>query len=151
LVDHHGSLLDLPARGPSVFPRIPRTHGRPEQFVFVALVRSELASNKVTPMHNQDVVIPLLGQRNEEFQFGLNVTFQGWTLDLDYFHDEIRKCFHHKNIGNSNPFCPSPSKVHAFAEARRRFDLHGSSSGVCRCTRPSRTSLPNPVERSMED
>ena len=50
--------------------------------------------------------IPLHGERDEEFQFGLNIPSHGWTLDLDYFHNKIRNFFDHNNVGNSNIFFP---------------------------------------------
>jgi hypothetical protein len=50
--------------------------------------------------------IPLHGERDEEFQFGLNAPWHGWTLDVDYFHNKIRNFFDHNNLGNSNIFFP---------------------------------------------
>jgi outer membrane receptor protein involved in Fe transport len=50
--------------------------------------------------------VPLHGQRDEEFQFGLNVPLRGWTLDVDYFHNKVRNFFDHNNVGNSNIFFP---------------------------------------------
>ncbi len=50
--------------------------------------------------------IPLHGERDEEFQFGLNIPSHGWTLDVDYFHNRIRNFFDHNNVGNSNIFFP---------------------------------------------
>lgn len=50
--------------------------------------------------------VPLRGERDEEFQFGLSVPWGGWTLDTDYFHTMIRNFFDHNNVGNSNIFFP---------------------------------------------
>ncbi len=50
--------------------------------------------------------IPLHGERDEEFQFGLNIPSHGWTLDVDYFRNKIRNFFDHNNVGNSNIFFP---------------------------------------------
>jgi hypothetical protein len=50
--------------------------------------------------------VPLHGERDEEFQFGLNIPAHGWTLDVDYFHNKIRNFFDHNNVGNSNIFFP---------------------------------------------
>ena len=49
---------------------------------------------------------PLRGERDEEFQFGLNVPLRRWTLDVDYFHNKIRNFFDHNNVANSNVFFP---------------------------------------------
>ena len=50
--------------------------------------------------------VPLRGERDEEFQFGLSVPWDGWTLDTDYFHTMIGNFFDHNNVGNSNIFFP---------------------------------------------
>jgi len=50
--------------------------------------------------------VPLRGERDEEFQFGLSVPWGGWTLDTDYFHTMIGNFFDHNNVGNSNIFFP---------------------------------------------
>jgi hypothetical protein len=50
--------------------------------------------------------IPLHGERDEEYQFGLTIPVQGWTLDVDHFHTDAKNFFDHNNIGNSNAFLP---------------------------------------------
>jgi hypothetical protein len=50
--------------------------------------------------------IPLHGERDEEYQFGLTVPIQGWTVDVDHFHTAAKNFFDHNNIGNSNAFLP---------------------------------------------
>ena len=50
--------------------------------------------------------IPLHGERDEEYQFGLSVPVHGWTIDLDHFHTLAKNFFDHNNIGNSNAFLP---------------------------------------------
>ena len=50
--------------------------------------------------------IPLHGERDEEYQFGLTIPIHGWTVDLDHFHTEAKNFFDHNNIGNSNAFLP---------------------------------------------
>ncbi len=50
--------------------------------------------------------LPLRGERDEEYQFGLTIPIQGWTVDLDHFHTEAKNFFDHNNIGNSNAFLP---------------------------------------------
>ncbi len=50
--------------------------------------------------------IPLHGERDEEYQIGLTIPIQGWTVDVDHFHTEAKNFFDHNNIGNSNAFLP---------------------------------------------
>jgi TonB dependent receptor/Carboxypeptidase regulatory-like domain/TonB-dependent Receptor Plug Domain len=50
--------------------------------------------------------LPLHGERDEEYQFGLTLPVQGWTIDIDHFRTAARNFFDHNNIGNSNAFIP---------------------------------------------
>jgi hypothetical protein len=50
--------------------------------------------------------VPLHGERDEEYQVGLTIPIQGWTIDVDHFHTQARNFFDHNNIGNSNAFLP---------------------------------------------
>ena len=50
--------------------------------------------------------LPLRGERDEEYQFGLTIPVQGWTVDVDHFHTAAKNFFDHNNIGNSNVFLP---------------------------------------------
>lgn len=55
---------------------------------------------------NGDTFLPLHGERDEEFQFGINIPFHGWTLDSDTFRNRVNNFFDHNNIGESNLFFP---------------------------------------------
>jgi len=50
--------------------------------------------------------IPLHGERDEEHQFGVNIPFRGWALDIDTFRTRANNFFDHDVIGNSNLFFP---------------------------------------------
>jgi hypothetical protein len=50
--------------------------------------------------------LPLRGERDEEYQFGVTIPVQGWTVDIDHFHTAAKNFFDHNNIGNSNAFLP---------------------------------------------
>src|SRR5581483_6810961 len=50
--------------------------------------------------------LPLRGERDEEYEFGLVVPLRGWDLDLSYFHTAARNFFDHDVLGNSNIFFP---------------------------------------------
>ena len=49
---------------------------------------------------------PLLGERDEEAQFGVNIPWRGWVLDADTFRTNASNFFDHNNIGESNLFFP---------------------------------------------
>lgn len=51
-------------------------------------------------------LIPLQGERDEEWQTGLTIPIRGWGLDADYFHNRARNFFDHDVVGNSNIFFP---------------------------------------------
>jgi outer membrane receptor protein involved in Fe transport len=50
--------------------------------------------------------VPLLGERNEEHQFGVQIPFKGWLLDADTFENRGRNFLDHNNIGESSIFIP---------------------------------------------
>jgi hypothetical protein len=50
--------------------------------------------------------IPLHGERDEEFQFGLAVPIREWALDIDTFRTRVMNFFDHNNIGESDLFFP---------------------------------------------
>jgi outer membrane cobalamin receptor len=50
--------------------------------------------------------LPLRGERDEEFQFGVTIPLSGWTIDVDHFHTLAKNFFDHNPIGNSNVFLP---------------------------------------------
>jgi hypothetical protein len=50
--------------------------------------------------------LPLHGERDEEYQFGVTIPLSGWTIDVDHFRTQARNFFDHNPIGNSNVFLP---------------------------------------------
>jgi outer membrane receptor protein involved in Fe transport len=50
--------------------------------------------------------IPLHGERDEEYQFGLTIPARGWSVDVNNYHQRARNYFDHNAIGNSNVFFP---------------------------------------------
>ena len=50
--------------------------------------------------------LPLHGERDREFQYGLTLPLGGWTLDIDHFRTAAENFFDHNPIGNSNVFLP---------------------------------------------
>jgi len=50
--------------------------------------------------------IPLHGERDTEYQFGVSVPYRGWSLDVDSFRTHAKNFFDHNNVGDSNIFFP---------------------------------------------
>jgi hypothetical protein len=50
--------------------------------------------------------LPLHGERDTEYQFGITVPLAGWILDLDHSRTQAQNFFDHNPIGNSNVFLP---------------------------------------------
>ena len=50
--------------------------------------------------------LPLEGERDEEYQFGLSASLQDWDADLNYFHTAARNFFDHDALDDSNIFFP---------------------------------------------
>jgi outer membrane receptor protein involved in Fe transport len=50
--------------------------------------------------------LPLRGERDEQYDFGVTVPVKGWVTEVDYFRTSARNFFDHDVIGNSNIFFP---------------------------------------------
>jgi outer membrane receptor protein involved in Fe transport len=50
--------------------------------------------------------VPLHGERDIEWQFGVTIPSHGWTLDADNFETRAHNWLDHNNIGESNLFWP---------------------------------------------
>ncbi len=51
-------------------------------------------------------LIPLRGERDEEFQMGVMVPVRAWIIDADVFRTKATNFFDHNSVGNSNVFFP---------------------------------------------
>lgn len=49
---------------------------------------------------------PLHGEHDEEHQFGVQIPYRGWLLDIDTFKTRISNFLDHSNIGNSSMYFP---------------------------------------------
>lgn len=61
--------------------------------------------------------LPLHGERDQQYEFGLAVPLQGWVLDATYFHTAARNFFDHDVLGNSSIFFPltiDRARIHGF-------------------------------------
>ena len=50
--------------------------------------------------------IPLHGERDTEYQFGVSIPYRGWSVDVDSFRTHAANFFDHNNVGDSNIFFP---------------------------------------------
>ncbi len=50
--------------------------------------------------------LPLLGERDEQREFGVTVPFKGWAFDVTNFRTAARNYLDHDVLGNSNIFFP---------------------------------------------
>jgi outer membrane receptor protein involved in Fe transport len=50
--------------------------------------------------------VPLHGERDEEHQFGVTISFHGWTIDADNFLTRAKNFFDHNNFNDSDLFFP---------------------------------------------
>lgn len=109
---HFGGGLSENAADPrlGVALRIPRLHwvarafyGRYYQAPPLATVSGPLAA---LALEQGFGFLPLHGERDEEYQFGLAIPCRGWTLDLNHFQTHARNFFDHNALGNSNIFFP---------------------------------------------
>ena len=55
---------------------------------------------------NNVAFAPLLGERDNEYQFGVTIPYRGWALDADHFQTTAQNWLDHSNIGESNLFWP---------------------------------------------
>lgn len=49
---------------------------------------------------------PLHGERDEEHQFGLQIPYRGWLLDVDNFKTRANNFLDHSNVGESSIYYP---------------------------------------------
>ena len=54
----------------------------------------------------EDAFTPLPSERDEEHQFGIEIPFRGWMLDVDTFKNRVNNFLDHSCIGESNACIP---------------------------------------------
>ncbi len=55
---------------------------------------------------NNTAFTPLHGERDEERQFGVQIPYRGWLLDVDTFQNRVNNFLDHSNIGESSLYFP---------------------------------------------
>jgi hypothetical protein len=54
----------------------------------------------------ENTFTPLPSERDEEHQFGIQIPYKGWTLDVDTFKNRVNNFLDHSNLGESNMYFP---------------------------------------------
>jgi hypothetical protein len=62
--------------------------------------------NYVTSQQGENAFVPLHSERDEEHQFGVQIPYKGWLLDVDTFKNRINNFLDHSNVGESNIYFP---------------------------------------------
>ena len=54
----------------------------------------------------QNYFSPIPSERDEEHQFGIEIPYRGWMLDVDTFKNRVNNFLDHSNLGESNMYFP---------------------------------------------
>jgi hypothetical protein len=54
----------------------------------------------------ENAFTPLPSERDEEHQFGIEIPYRGWMLDIDTFKNRVNNFLDHSNLGESNMYFP---------------------------------------------
>ncbi len=54
----------------------------------------------------EDAFTPIPSERDEEHQFGIEIPYRGWMLDVDTFKNRVNNFLDHSNLGESNMYFP---------------------------------------------
>ncbi|HUB28762.1 MAG TPA: TonB-dependent receptor [Terracidiphilus sp.] len=54
----------------------------------------------------ENAFTPLPSERDEEHQFGIQIPWKGWMLDVDTFKNRVNNFLDHSNLGESNMYFP---------------------------------------------
>lgn len=60
----------------------------------------------VTSQPGENTFVPLHSERDEEHQFGIQIPYKGWMLDVDTFKNRVNNFLDHSNVGESNIYFP---------------------------------------------
>ena len=62
--------------------------------------------NYVTSQQGENAFVPLPSERDEEHQFGIQIPWKGWMLDVDNVKNRVNNFLDHSNAGESNIYFP---------------------------------------------
>jgi len=54
----------------------------------------------------ENAFTPIRSERDEEHQFGIEIPWRGWMLDVDTFKNRVNNFLDHSNLGESNIYFP---------------------------------------------
>ena len=54
----------------------------------------------------ENAFTPIPSERDEEHQFGIEIPYRGWRLDIDTFKNRVNNFLDHSNLGESNMYFP---------------------------------------------
>ena len=54
----------------------------------------------------ENYFVPLHSERDEEHQFGIQIPYKGWVLDVGTFKNRVNNFLDHSNLGESNMYFP---------------------------------------------
>ena len=54
----------------------------------------------------ENTFTPIPSERDEEHQFGIEIPYKGWMLDVDTFKNRVNNFLDHSNLGESNMYFP---------------------------------------------
>jgi hypothetical protein len=93
--------------------RIPRLnwvlrgyYGRTFQPAPVQTVSSSVLNYAGSLGSGLNTFIPLPSERDEEHQFGIEIPYRGWMLNVDTFKNRVNNFLDHSNLGESNMYFP---------------------------------------------
>ena len=62
--------------------------------------------NYVTSQQGENAFVPLPSERDEEHQFGIQIPWKGWMLDVANVKNRVKNFLDHSNVGESNIYFP---------------------------------------------
>jgi len=60
----------------------------------------------VNHQQGENAFVPLPSERDEEHQFGIQIPWKGWALDVDTVKNRVNNFLDHSNVGESNVYFP---------------------------------------------
>ena len=62
--------------------------------------------NYVSSQQGENAFVPLPSERDEEHQFGIQIPYRGWLLDVTNVKNRVNNFLDHSNVGESNIYFP---------------------------------------------
>jgi hypothetical protein len=72
----------------------------------ILTVSSSVLNYAASLPSGENTFTPLPSERDEEHQFGIEIPYRGWMLDVDTFKNRVNNFLDHSNLGESNMYFP---------------------------------------------